>query len=75
MKDGSDKFIKDKVRGSSDLDKTTKMSNAKAKKRSMTPGSDEMISSYPGTHASEAASPKVVAKDQDLNLNVRKDGK
>ena len=75
MKDGSDKFIKDKVRGYSELDKANNPGAAKSKKRSMTPSSDEMISSYPGTHASEAASPKVVAKDQDLNINVRKDDK
>lgn len=75
MKDASDKFIKDNVRGSKELDKEHNPGAAKSKKRSMTPSSDEMINSYPGSHASEAASPKVVAEDQDLNLNVRKDDK
>jgi hypothetical protein len=67
MKDGSDKFIKKNVK---DVQNNGKSKSQPAKKRRLTPGSDEIINAYPGSAASEAASPKVVSRDADLNLNV-----
>ena len=70
MKDASDKYIKKNVKGMERHDKEAKMKSGQAKKRSMTPSTDELIKAYPSSHVAEAASPKVVSKDQDLNLNV-----
>jgi len=72
MKNASDKFIKDNVEGFSDKSSKTSMKQSKPSsiKRSMTPNTDETISSYPASYASEAASPGVKSKDQDLNMNI-----
>ena len=70
MKDASDKFIKKNVKGMERHDKEAKMNRTMAKKRSMTPNTDELINAYPSSHAAAAASPKVVSKDQDLALDV-----
>lgn len=72
IKDGSDKFIKKNVKGLERYDKKNDMKRAKPSKGKLTSNTDDTLARYPQSYASEAASPNVKTKDQNLDLDVSK---